>query len=1177
MRLLTIIWCAIGLSMSAAPMFRNPHPIPIPTDSVSVMLTADFNGDDHPDVLLVDPARSLAVFLSNGTGPFSAPVITPITQATGHPGVGDVNRDGHLDIVVTDAMSQTATVLLGNGDGSFTLGTTLSTGPLPGPAAVGDFNGDSFADIAIGSANWWGSENPVRVYFGDGTGHFASAITSPFDLQAMTLVVADLNGDGRSDLLIDGWVFVVAISNGDGTFTRSAGFESGGIAVADFNHDDIPDVAIAAGWYIDVRMGNGDGTLGPATRYVSGYEASSIAVADVDSDGHLDLLAAGTVGSTVSLLRGSANGTFHAPELFLSGPSAWQVVAGDFDRDGVIDFVTLDYNSEIWSLSFVRGNANAAFQSYRAFHTNETVTVLWPGLKSSDMTAADMNDDGHVDVVVIQRRPGSQLVDLAVLLGDGTGRLSAPIITQTTMRDSGGLPRIAVGDVNKDGRNDVVVISNVGSPPEGETYLGVGTGHFAPAIPITLAGAPITLADFDGDSNLDILVAGGSFVVLHRGHGDGTFAAGIMTGTSGTMYDLFVGDLNGNGRADFVSSTTAYLSDGAGQFTAVPFIPDWSASIKVAALADFNGDDELDLLFTTSSGTQMRFGNGDGTFGSPVVFTVVPVPNYPLGGPVATADVDGDGKLDVAFGSTVYLGNGDGTFRSSARFRTNGITSVAFADMDENGSPDLILHKSSADDIDILTTYTTEDPTGFSSLTLTASTNTPRYAQAVTFTAYVKGTALPVTGGVTFKIDGTPLGIIAVDKDGKASISHAFTVGAHEVVAVYAGDDNYLPSSATQHLDVAKGVTSLHITGSPNPQALRRAVSVQVLLIANSFDGIALETAKITLRDGDTPLDVTLVEGRATLTTLDVGTHIIHADYPGSENYEPSTVSYTQTITKPIPTLLFSTDPSSTTPLAGTPVRFHVYFANSSTITGSISFYENDILLGTVPLIQNMADFQVTPSAGPHTISIRYSGDDVWSPTQREHSFYVLLGWGPPAVDASGYAGWIGVTWIRVDGAASYTLWRKTSLANEWEVAGTYPGTSSNAWVSAANDTSLLFAMTATDGSGNVSSMSTPDLATTFSPQDSIVTVIRAQHFLDLRAMIQCVRAFAALPPFAYTNAIQAGQPVRAIDMRELRVALVDARDTIGLPTLTFTESVLTPTASVIRSAHIMELRAGAN
>jgi len=271
MRTLATITLVFTLSAGAAPMFRNPQPLPIPVPSVSTISTADFNGDGHPDVMIVSPANALAVFLSNGTGPFAPPVVTPITQATWLPGIGDVNRDGRADVVVTDWSSQTASVLLANADGSFTPGATLATGPAPAPAAVGDFNGDSFADIVIGADGSYGSTNALRVYLGDGTGSFSSAIAS-LDIEAFRIVVSDLNRDGKSDLLIYAWPSSVAvIANGDGTFTSTSYFTDGDIGVADFNHDGIPDLAIAAGGdydaFVETRLGSGDRTFGQPTSH----------------------------------------------------------------------------------------------------------------------------------------------------------------------------------------------------------------------------------------------------------------------------------------------------------------------------------------------------------------------------------------------------------------------------------------------------------------------------------------------------------------------------------------------------------------------------------------------------------------------------------------------------------------------------------------------------------------------------------------------------------------------------------------------------------------------------------------------------------------------------------------------------------------------------------------------
>jgi hypothetical protein len=204
-------------------------------------------------------------------------------------------------------------------------------------------------------------------------------------------------------------------------------------------------------------------------------------------------------------------------------------------------------------------------------------------------------------------------------------------------------------------------------------------------------------------------------------------------------------------------------------------------------LADFNGDGKLDLLETTSTGTKMRFGRGDGTFGDPVFFTISPVPP----GRAIAADFDGDGKMDVAFGTTVFFGNGDGTFTRYARYRTDRVMSVDVADLDGNGSPDLIATNSEADDIDIFLTRTTTAPVTSSTLVLTADKPSSQYGEAVTFTATVTGGAIPISGAVTFSIDGRPTAMVVLDGNSKAAFQTGFVLGTHYVTATYTGDENY--------------------------------------------------------------------------------------------------------------------------------------------------------------------------------------------------------------------------------------------------------------------------------------------------------------------------------------------------------------------------------------------------
>lgn len=441
---LALLALSLSLSVLGAPILRNPQPIPIGTKTVGDLLSADINGDGHSDLLIVNPSKDVVVLMNNGTGPFAAPVITPNTSGVGRPGIGDVTGDGKVDLVIPHATTPTVLLMTGHGDGTFTLTKSIGTTGRPGTVTVADFNGDDHADFAVGLSDSQYTSFFVDVHLGNGAGQFSYGGSTPVSYELRSLIPEDMNADGKMDLIAGSNANNrVLIGSGTGTFSTKGGVTAGGAVAGDFNHDGIRDVAVAAGGsqnYVAVALGAGDGSLGSASLYVVGYESDSIAAADVDDDGHLDLLAASVYGCEVTVLRGKADGTFNAPQSYLSGPNAWRIVAGDFDRDGNQDFVTADSNTTVWALSFVRGNGDGTFRTYRAFHTGSVVPISWPGFGSSGGTVADLDNDGRGDAIVIQRYPSASTYDLSVLLNDGAGKLGAPMLTDTGASNWGGAP-----------------------------------------------------------------------------------------------------------------------------------------------------------------------------------------------------------------------------------------------------------------------------------------------------------------------------------------------------------------------------------------------------------------------------------------------------------------------------------------------------------------------------------------------------------------------------------------------------------------------------------------------------------------------------------------------------------------------------------------------------------------
>jgi len=218
-------------------------------DAPSAIAVGFLNGDGFLDLAVVSrSASSISVLLGNGDGTFRA----PSSFNTGAPvrfsekrsvALGDLNRDGSLDVVATNASAGSISVLLGNGDGTFRAPLLFDTGRDPVSVAVGDFNGDQFLDLAVGSPSIG-----ILVLLGNGNGTLR--IPSNLGMSADAITRGDFNSDGIADLAVSGSSFpgtLVLLGNGDGTFQPAVTFETtngSSLIVGDFSGDGRPDLAV---------------------------------------------------------------------------------------------------------------------------------------------------------------------------------------------------------------------------------------------------------------------------------------------------------------------------------------------------------------------------------------------------------------------------------------------------------------------------------------------------------------------------------------------------------------------------------------------------------------------------------------------------------------------------------------------------------------------------------------------------------------------------------------------------------------------------------------------------------------------------------------------------------------------------------------------------------------------
>ena len=194
-------------------------PISFSTLIADDLVAADLNRDRKADILFTVGNENLYTMLGNGDGTFqSAQMITVDATELSFPALGDFNNDRQPDLAITDWPSDTLMVLLGNGDGSFQPGTSkIRTGDVPQSPTVADFNLDHNLDVVV--SNTFGGT--VGVYLGHGDGTFDSPLTTSLR-SALYSAAADLNKDGKLDLVIAGDGLQVLLGNGDGTFELAA-------------------------------------------------------------------------------------------------------------------------------------------------------------------------------------------------------------------------------------------------------------------------------------------------------------------------------------------------------------------------------------------------------------------------------------------------------------------------------------------------------------------------------------------------------------------------------------------------------------------------------------------------------------------------------------------------------------------------------------------------------------------------------------------------------------------------------------------------------------------------------------------------------------------------------------------------------------------------------------------
>ncbi|MBA3912605.1 MAG: VCBS repeat-containing protein [Acidobacteriales bacterium] len=461
---------------------------------------------------------SVALFTAAGAQQFISAPQYPVGGEPWRVVTADFNRDGNADLAVgSNSPLGQISILLGNGDGTFRRGQQFQKlNQSSWGLVVGDWNGDGVLDLASADQSY----GAVRIYLGIGDGSFTRG-----DEYAMSkedpsgISTGDLNGDGVLDLVTANYFgsLSVLLGKGDGTFAVAVdypltGFQGNDVVVGDLNKDGNLDVVGAFNTkssfkgFLQVYLGNGDGTLRAPTAYSNGDGSNGVAMGDLNGDGIVDLCAS---SSGLVVLFGNGDGSFapaqYYPGLLLSFTS---VAAADLNDDGRLDVV--QSTAAVWQN---RGDGTFLAPVYYG------ISVAPAGL-----AVGDFNRDGHADVAIADAFTQT----VSVLLNTSAGKLMDQRVYNVGFTGDTYPQGLAAGYIDRDKVLDLAVTDEYGARVLVLPGNPDGSFRAAKSFGTGLYPNQVALADVDGDGWTDIVTANGAnSISVLRGNGIGDFATHV--------------------------------------------------------------------------------------------------------------------------------------------------------------------------------------------------------------------------------------------------------------------------------------------------------------------------------------------------------------------------------------------------------------------------------------------------------------------------------------------------------------------------------------------------------------------------------------------------------------------------------------------------------------------------
>ncbi len=903
--------------------------------------------------------------LDFGPGVTSLPVNVPVIGNT----VYQPNR------TFTLALSSPTEV---NGPAGFATVQTFAAGSAPDGLTVVDLNGDGLKDmvlIDLGTSSLSVLLNTTGP--GSATASFATQQTFALNATPRAVTMADINGDGRPDLLVTtsaGAVSILLNTTAAGastvsfaapqTFASGVAQAPGDLTVADLNGDGRPDVIVgndnANGVSVllnTTTVGSTTAGFAPTQFFATGTKPSSVFATDINGDGRKDLIVANRGSNSISVLLnttspGSTTPGFASQQTFATGASPVGVTAADINGDGLPDLVVANYNST-GSISVLLNTTapGAAQPSFAAQQTFACKTYC------SAVAAADFNGDGKPDILVAE---DDNSAAAAVLVNQtAPGSTTVAFAAPSTFAAGGASQQATVADLNGDGKLDLIVdnlSANTFSVLLNNTsQSGLTPVNIAQSSTFALSGSAgvVATGDFNGDGKPDLVVphfnqstVGVLLDTTAPGATAPSFAAEQTFAVGAGANSLAVTDINGDGRADLI----------VGSYTA--------SNLTV-------------LLNTTAPGAAVP------SFAASQTFALALKPGF-----VASADINGDGRPDLivaSFGvnsvsvllNTTAAGDAIPGFTAQQTFAcASKPYSVAVADINGDGLKDLVVTNSQSSSVSVLLNTTApgamipsfapqttfgvgSDPFGVATADFNgdglpdiAVANRVSNTVSLLLNATAPGAAIPgFAGQVTFATGSQPTAVIATDlnNDGKPDLLVADSVNSPNATVLLNATISLAPAVTFTAGGTSFGATAADVNGDG---------TVDLILANNVVSAVSvLLTTPVTI--SGSPATGTIQDDDAQSTKTAVAT----------------TTPQSATVNSPFAVnLAVLVENTAGNPVSNLPVVFSVPGSGASGTFGtlsSVTVVTNSAGIATAP------QFTANGTPGSYNVGATFPGDAI--------------------------------------------------------------------------------------------------------------------------------------------------------------------------------------------------------